>query len=80
MNAKPILVIRFPLGAASISKIKNEISRLSEQMKDYHLLFLVDNSIERIEFECINALNAKDEDIEVLKRKVLSQIEEIGKD
>ena len=80
MNAKPILVIRFPLGAASISKIKNEISRLSEQMKDYHLLFLVDNSTKRIEFECINALNAKDEDIEVLKRKVLSQIEEIGKD
>ena len=77
-ESKPILVIRIPQGAVtpegspedSRKKIYEYYKALREQLTDYHTLTLYDSSVQKIEFECINALNATEEDIENLKTKV----------
>jgi hypothetical protein len=47
---------------------------IGEQMTDYHVLCPMDNSVERVEFECYNAINATDVEIEELKQMILEKI------
>lgn len=77
-ESKPILVIRIPhelvtpegSSEDSRTKIYEYYKNLRDQLTDYHILALYDSSVQKIEFECINALNATEEDIENLKSKV----------
>ena len=83
-ETKPILVLRIPHGAVTPGgnpeeakqKIYNYYRDLVEQLIDYHVLALYDSSVQKLEFECINALNATEEDIENLKRRVEKIMEE----
>lgn len=76
---KPILIIRIPHGAVtpdgSPEDAKQKIYRyyrdLRDQLSDYHVLALYDSKVERVEFECVNVLNAAEEDMENLKSRVL---------
>ena len=78
-KSKPILVLRIPHGAVtpegSPEEAKQKIYRyyqdLRDQLTDYHVLALYDSSVQKLEFECINALNATEEDIEDLRSRVL---------
>lgn len=78
-KSKPILVLRIPHGAVtpdgSPDEAKQKIYKyyqdLRDQLRDYHVLALYDSSVQKLEFECINALNAKEEDIEDLRSRVL---------
>jgi hypothetical protein len=77
-ESKPILVLRIPHGAVTPEgspeeakqKIYNYYRDLREQLTDYHVLALYDSSVQKLEFECINAINATEEDIENLKKRV----------
>ena len=78
-ESKPILIIRIPHGALTPDgspedakqKIYNYYKDLREELTDYHVLALYDSKVEKVEFECVNALNASEEDIEDIKKKVL---------
>ena len=81
-ESKPILIIRIPHGALTPEgspedakqKIYNYYKDLREELTDYHVLALYDSKVEKVEFECVNALNASEEDIEDIKKKVLEGI------
>lgn len=49
--------------------------QIGKQLPDYHVLCPMDNSVDRVEFECYNAINATDKDIEEIKQMVLKQLE-----
>jgi hypothetical protein len=81
-ESKPILIIRIPHGALTPDgspedakqKIYNYYKDLREELTDYHVLALYDSKVEKVEFECVNALNASEEEIEGLKKKVLDKL------
>lgn len=81
-ESKPILIIRIPHGALTPDgspedakqKIYNYYKDLREELTDYHVLALYDSKVEKVEFECVNALNASEEDIEDIKKKVLERM------
>jgi hypothetical protein len=74
--AKPIFIIRFPYtnNFDQMEKYLKMYKEIGEQMTDYHVLCPMDNSVERVEFECYNAINATDVEIEELKQMVLEKI------
>jgi hypothetical protein len=75
--AKPIFIIRFPYSQDPnhMEKYLKMYKEIGEQMTDYHVLCPMDTSVERVEFECYNAINATDVEIEELKQMVLKTIE-----
>jgi hypothetical protein len=74
--AKPIFIIRFPYtnNFDQMEKYLKMYKEIGEQMTDYHVLCPMDNSVERVEFECYNAINATDVEIEELKQMILEKI------
>ena len=74
--AKPIFIIRFPYTENPnwMDKYLKMYKEIGEQMTDYHVLCPMDNSVERVEFECYNAINATDVEIEELKQMILEKI------
>ena len=76
------MIIRIPHGALTPDgspedakqKIYNYYKDLREELTDYHVLALYDSKVEKVEFECVNALNASEEEIEGLKKKVLDKL------
>jgi hypothetical protein len=72
---KPIFIIRFPYQEENRDKYLEMYKQLGEQLSDYHVLCPMDNSISRVEFECYNAINATNKDIEEIKQMVLKQLE-----
>ena len=73
--SKPVFIIRFPFIEVNIDKYLEMYKQIGQQLSDYHVLCAMDNSIDRVEFECFNAINATDKDIEELKQMVLKTIE-----
>jgi hypothetical protein len=73
--SKPIFIIRFPYQEENRDKYLEMYKQLGEQLSDYHVLCPMDNSISRVEFECYNAINATNKDIEEIKQMVLKQLE-----
>lgn len=73
---KPIFIIRFPYtnNFDQMEKYLKMYKEIGEQMTDYYVLCPMDNSVERVEFECYNAINATDVEIEELKQMVLEKI------
>jgi hypothetical protein len=73
--SKPIFIVRFPYAEENRDKYLEMFKQLGEQLSDYHVLCPMDNSVNRVEFECYNAINATDKDIEEIKKMVLKTIE-----
>ena len=71
---KPIFIIRLPYTEDSRDKYLEMYKQIGEQLPDYHVICPMDNSVNRVEFECYNAINATDKDIEEIKQMVLKQI------
>jgi hypothetical protein len=79
MQIKPIFLIRFP-SSENIpnSKFKKHYELVSEQLPDYNVIALIESGIDRVQFECYNAANATEKDIDELKAmalKILNQNE-----
>jgi hypothetical protein len=78
MQVKPIFLIRFPHSPALADKHLRHYQMLTEKLPDYNVLALMESGIDRVEFECYNALNSTEKDIEELKAmafKILNQNE-----
>jgi len=73
--SKPIFIVRFPFVEENRDKYLQMYKQLGEQLSDYHILCPMDNSVDRVEFECYNATNATDKEIEEIKQMVLKTIE-----
>ena len=73
---KPIFIVRFPYieNPDIMEKYLKTYKEIGEQLSDYHVLCPMDSSVERVEFECYNAINATDIEIEKLKQRVLEKI------
>jgi hypothetical protein len=72
--AKPILVVRFPIGSIDSRKIEEiAFEDLQKKMDDYHVVGLRDNSVDRIEFECYNSPHT-DIEFEDLRESLLDAV------
>jgi hypothetical protein len=72
--SKPIFIVRFPF-ISDTQQYERIVERLDRQLgKDYHVLCPMDNKTEQVQFECFNASNAADKEIEEIKQMVLKQI------
>jgi hypothetical protein len=78
--SKPIFVMRFPhqqdLDRELLQKAFRQVSESLES--DYHILALIDGSVNRTEFECYNAPHTELE-FEELKKSVLETINNLTK-
>jgi hypothetical protein len=74
MQVKPIFLIRFPHSPALADKHLRHYQMLTEQLPDYNVLALIESGIDRVEFECYNAVNATEKDIEELKMMALKAL------
>jgi hypothetical protein len=73
--SKPIFVVRIPMDSVHNTEQLYEISKqLQEVLHDYHMLPLLDSRAESIQFECFNAVNTTDVELEELKSLVLKQL------
>jgi hypothetical protein len=69
--SKPIFIIRFPfISNHDKSKFETYYEHVSKQLNDYHVLSLIDNSVNKVEFECYNSPHTEIE-FEELKQTVL---------
>jgi len=72
--SKPIFVIRFPyLRDLDREQFERYYRQIGKQLHDYHVLSVIDDSVERVEFECFNTPHTELE-FEELKKMVLEII------
>lgn len=75
--SKPIFIVKLPQQMVELAGKKHfeQIQLdLDKKLYDYHVLVAMDSSIEKTEFECFNAVNVTDVEIEELKEMVLNQL------
>ena len=72
--SKPIFIIRFPYSSNLKESFEHTARWLESKLPDYHVLPLIENRTEKVEFECYNASNATDKDIEEIKQMVIKQL------
>jgi hypothetical protein len=77
--SKPIFIVRFPAEIVMENRDRfEEISRdLQAKLSDYHVLVVMESGLEATQFECFNAVNATDKDIEELRDMCLDAIKNI---
>lgn len=66
MESKPIFVIRLPISDTQ-SKCLEWLKSISNNLKDYHVLAIMDNKTERVEFECYNVKDYSEVEFNDLK-------------
>lgn len=73
--SKPIFIVRLPV-VSNTGKYEGIYQFLENKLrKDYHVICFMNSSTEEVQFECYNASNAADKDIEEIKQMVLKQLE-----
>jgi hypothetical protein len=77
--SKPIFIVRFPAELVMQHRERfEEASRdLQTKLSDYHVLTVMESGLETAQFECFNAINATDKDIEELRDMCLDAIKKI---
>jgi len=70
--SKPIFVIRIPQVKAEQDRIHimTQVMDVTKELRDYHVLPIIDSYTSEIKFECFNAPHTEME-FEELKRRVL---------
>jgi hypothetical protein len=68
--SKPIFIWRVPLHAVvgNSEQFEQIQQDLQAQLSDYHVLCMTDPGVSSPQFECYNAVNAEEKDIEELKQ------------
>jgi hypothetical protein len=72
--SKPIFIIRFPYSSTLKESFEHTSRWLQNKLPDYHVLPLIENHTKKVKFECYNAINATDKEIEEIKQTVLKQL------
>lgn len=79
--SKPIFIIRIPYNDATkdnLSNITRHMSDIKRMLSDYHVISLIESGIERVEFECHNAVDVDDIEIEEITDLVTSSLEKFN--
>ena len=77
--AKPIFVIRIPLSALETmgaDKLRQIFNNLQMQLNDYHVLSMVDNHVETAGFQCFNANDVPEIELDALKEMCMNALKE----
>ena len=70
---KAIFIIRIPIHTQS-TNLEEAMDMVARKLHtDYHVLPILDGSVDRVEFECCNVQNVESKDIEEIKQMVLKQ-------
>lgn len=69
--SKPIFIVRLPYNENL--NLDHHSRYLEKQLPDYHPLVIVENNLERVEFECYNSPHTEIE-FEELKDRVMKMI------
>ena len=80
--SKPIFVVRFPAEHVMQHRDRfEEASRdLQTKLSDYHVLTVMESGLDVAQFECFNAINATDKDIQELRDMCLNAIKDLRLD
>ena len=80
--SKPIFVVRFPAEHVMQHRERfEEASRnIQTKLSDYHVLTVMESGLDSAKFECFNAVNATDKDIEELRDMCLNAIKDLRLD
>jgi hypothetical protein len=80
--SKPIFIVRFPAEIVMENRDRfEEVSRdLQAKLSDYHVLVVMESALEATQFECFNAINATDKDIQELRDMCLNAIKDLRLD
>lgn len=77
--SKPIFVVRFPYSEEKRDAYLNFVKQISNLLTDYHVLAPMDNSVERVEFECFNVKDVPETEINEIKDMISNMLEETKK-
>jgi hypothetical protein len=68
--SKPIFILRFPHSNEDRSKYLELLEMVRKTLRDYHVLGFMDSNTGKIEFECYNADNVAEVDIQEIKQRI----------
>ena len=68
--SKPIFILRFPHSNQGRDKYLEVLEMVRKTLRDYHVLGFMDSSTGKIEFECYNADNAAEINIQEIKQRI----------
>lgn len=77
--AKPIFVIRIPISTLETmgaDKLRQIFNNLQMQLNDYHVLSMVDNHVETAGFQCFNANDVPEIELDALKEMCMNALKE----
>ncbi len=70
MESKPIFVVRLPI-SDNTKQYREWVYNVSNVLQDYHVLAVMDNKTERVEFECYNVKDYNEIEFNELKEKLI---------
>lgn len=70
MESKPIFVVRLPI-IDNTKQYREWVYNVSNVLQDYHVLAVMDNKTERVEFECYNVKDYNEIEFNELKEKLI---------
>lgn len=76
--SKPIFIIRIPVKAYSSDpdKYHGQLANIKKELsKDYHVITLVESEISNVGFQCYNAVEATDIQIQELKDQIQKRLD-----
>ena len=77
--AKPIFIIRIPISTLETmgaDKLRQIFNNLQMQLNDYHVLSMVDNHVETAGFQCFNANDVPEIELDALKEMCMNALKE----
>jgi HD-like signal output (HDOD) protein len=71
---KPIFIVRIPF-SINKDKLKEQMDYVTRKLHDdYHVIPVLDNYVQQLQFECYNPNNISDKKLEEIKQMVLNQL------
>jgi hypothetical protein len=71
---KPIFIVRIPF-SINKDKLKEQMDYVTRKLHDdYHVIPVLDNYVQQLQFECYNPNNISYKKLEEIKQMVLNQL------
>ncbi len=68
--SKPIFILRFPHSSQDRDKYLEVLEMVRKTLRDYHVLGFMDSNTGKVEFECYNADNTAEINIQEIKQRI----------
>ena len=78
--SKPIFIVRIPVDFAKkegVQRFEEVQKQLQAKLNDYHVLAIVDSSVEALVFECFNADDAEQKNIQEIKEMIVESLQSL---